>query len=362
MENSITNQTSLVLTSSDYYNLLFYLIIFIIYAIIIKAVLELAFQIFKKITEKTKTHLDDLIVHRVKPVTFILLLGLGAYYLLYTTSLLSLYENIINRIFLSFIFIVGGWALYSIVNVFVEHYGIVLAKKTKSNIDDTLFPFIKTALKIAVVVVVILQILSVWKIDITPLLASAGIFGLAIAFAAQETIKNLFGGVSISVDRALKVDDWVILDGQKMKVLEVGVRSTKFLTLDGTMKIYPNSVLAESIIENLNEPNNVKKKVKINVGVSYGSDPKKVKEILIDEARKIDKVDKETVKVFMTDMGDFKLEFLLVCEVPSVDDVWTTKTTLIENIYTRLNKEGIEIPFPIRTVYLKESGEKHDRK
>ncbi|NPA38368.1 MAG: mechanosensitive ion channel family protein, partial [Candidatus Nanohaloarchaeota archaeon] len=227
---------------------------------------------------------------------------------------------------------------------------------TETDLDDHLLPFLESLVKITVLVIVFLQILSTWNVEITPLLASAGLVGIAIALAAQETVKNLFGGVSIYVDKNLKIGDWIMLDGKKLKVIDLGVRSTKFLTLDNTLMIVPNSILASRHIENLSNPD-MPKKVKVNFGVAYGSDVSKVKKIVEKVVKSHPKVIKDSVAVWFLEMGDFSLNFMAVAEVENLDDVFSVKCDLTEAIYNELNKQGIEIPFPTHTVYLKKDKE-----
>ena len=334
------------------YQTVFAVVLFFIYWKIIKILYFSLYDVLHSLTKKTRFYADDILMEHLKYPVFLVLIFLGFYWLLEGIAYLSEYEVYLTKTYYSFIAIIVGWFFYGVLTTFIENYAHKISMITKSAIEDTIVTISSVLLKATVWVVVGLEILSIWNIDLSPLLASAGIIGIVIGFAAQETIKNLFGGISISLDKSLKVGDWVFIDGAKMKVHKLGIRATQFLTLDGTLKIYPNSYIAENIIENLSEPP-IPKKVKITVGVAYGSDPEKVKKVLKEEAEKTDKVKKDSIAVFMTNMGAYSIDFLLVCEVPSIDDVWPVKTTLIENIYNRLRQEGIEIPFPTNTVYLK---------
>lgn len=331
------------------------LLFFVIYLVALKVLFMVVKKSLLKITSRTKNEVDDKIVNEIIEPLYYLLIFLGIYAAIKTTKYSSSYINYVDKLFLSIAFFFGGIIVYRIVNVFIKEYGEKIASRTKTDIDDHLFPFLESLVKVVVLVVVFLQILSVWEIKITPLLASAGIAGIAIALAAQETIRNLFGGVSLYIDKNLKVGDWIMLDGKKLKVLDVGVRSTKFLTLDNTLMIVPNSELASKFIENLTAPYGMRKKVKINFSVSYGSDVNKVKKIVEEVVKKHPKVIKNSVSVWFLEMGDFSLNFLVVAEVKNIDDVFPVKCDLTQAIYEVLQEEGIEIPFPTHTIYLKES-------
>ncbi len=329
------------------------IVFFIFFLFILKILFVIGKRFLLKITSKTKNDFDNKIVEEVAGPLYYFLLFLGIYSTLKATDYSANYMQYIDKSFLSIAFFFGGVIVYRVINVFIKEYGEKIASKTKTDIDDHLFPFLESLVKIVVLVVVFLQILSVWNIRITPLLASAGIAGIAIALAAQETIRNLFGGVSLYIDKNLKVGDWIMLDGKKLKVLDVGVRSTKFLTLDNTLLIVPNSELASKFIENLSAPYDLRKKVKVTFGVGYGSDVNKVKRIVEKVVKKHPKVVKDSVSVWFLEMGDFSLNFLVVAEVEHLDDVFPVKCDLTQKIYETLQKEGIEIPFPTHTVYLK---------
>ena len=127
-------------------------------------------------------------------------------------------------------------------------------------------------------------ILSVYKVDITPFLAGAGIAGLAVALAAQDLISNFFGGALITIDKPFQVGDRIKGDDYYGDVLSVGPRSTRLKTLDYQIVTIPNNKITSNVIVNYAEPDQ-KLRIAIPVSVAYGSDPKKVKEILLDIAQ-----------------------------------------------------------------------------
>jgi small-conductance mechanosensitive channel len=145
---------------------------------------------------------------------------------------------------------------------------------------------------------------------------------------------------------------------EKKKVIdiiveEVNIRTTKFKTLENTYFIVPNSILAGSEIENISAPYNEPKNVRIKVSVAYGSDIKKVKEVLKKTAESVKYCLKNSVEVYFTEMGNFSLDFLVVFKVKDASKMWPAKVEFLEKAYENLNKEGIEIPFPTQTIYLK---------
>ncbi len=237
---------------------------------------------------------------------------------------------------------------------------LILDQSTKDLKDVTgiavsLIPLFKQILKIGLFVLTGFHLLSIWHINITPLIASAGLVGMAVALAAKDTLSNFFGGVSIFVDRPYKLGDYIILDsGERGEVVDIGVRSTRIKTRDDILISIPNSVMANTKIVNESAPE-PRFRVRIPVGVAYGSDTKKVEELLINIASEISEVVKEPVpRVRLRRLGDSALEYELLCWV--YDPMLKGKTIhkLNTMIHNRFEKEGILIPFPQRDIHIKD--------
>jgi small-conductance mechanosensitive channel len=196
-------------------------------------------------------------------------------------------------------------------------------------------------------------LLSIWKINITPLLASAGIAGVAVALAAKETLSNFFGGVSILLDQPYKVGDYIILDsGERGAVVEIGLRSTRIMTRDDVQISIPNSIITNTKIINESAPE-PRFRVRIKVGVAYGSDVDKVEKILLDVAERDQLVNPEPEpRVRFRSFGDSSLDFELLCWVQRPQDKGRLIHELNRNIYRAFNAAGIKIPFPQRDVHV----------
>lgn len=186
------------------------------------------------------------------------------------------------------------------------------------------------------------------------MLASLGIAGIAVAFALQSTLGNIFGGISIILDKSVKVGDKIKLDDNTMgTVLRIGLRSTKILTFDNELMTIPSGKLADSKILNFLQPNPVVRAA-IDFGVEYGSDTAEVRKIVLDVIRKTPHVLKEPEpKVLMIEMADFALKFRVLFWVGEFDKKFDTKALATEEIYNALVKNKVGIPFPTRTVYLR---------
>ncbi|MBI4452796.1 mechanosensitive ion channel [Candidatus Woesearchaeota archaeon] len=330
------------------------LVILAIFFILSKLVVFVSKKIILSLTKKTRTNIDDLIVKNTnKPLSFILLL-IGIRLALYPLSIRQPWLDMAEHIISSLIVVLLTYIAIVVIDILIENWFSKLAEKTESTLDDELLPVIENFFRIISVITCILVILSIWGVEIAPLLASLGIIGIAVAFALQSTLGNIFGGMSIILDKSVKVGDKIKLDQDTMgTVLRIGLRSTKILTFDNELITIPSGKLADSRILNFLQPNPIVRAA-IDFGVEYGSDTSKVRKIVLDEIKKVPHVLKEPEpKVLMIEMGDFSLKFRVLFWVEEFDKKFDTKALATEEIYNALRKAGIGIPFPTRTVYLK---------
>ena len=330
------------------------IIILIIFFILAQITNFLFNKVFKVLTAKTKNDTDDKIIKILNMPIFYSVVLLGVYQSFDYIGMLAKYSDDFSRVMKSLVVIIWIYAIAKLANVIISELGFKFAEKTKSTLDDELMPLFQKLSNIIIYFAGIMILLKTWNIDITPLLASAGIMGFVIAFAAQDTLSHLFGGISIYFDKPFKVGDRVQLEsGEIGDVLEIGIRSTRIKTFDETVVILPNSKIANSKIINYNQPA-AKIKEKIKIGVAYGSDINKVKKILLDIAEKTEGVEKKPApSVYFTDFLDHALEFVIVTWVDSPGEKFMVKTKINEEIYRRFNEEGIQIPYPTQDIYLR---------
>ncbi|MGB9985828.1 mechanosensitive ion channel family protein [Salarchaeum japonicum] len=194
-------------------------------------------------------------------------------------------------------------------------------------------------------------VLTVWEIEVTPLLASAGIAGIAIGFAAKDTVANFFGSISLYVDGTYAVGDYVELDtGVAGTVQDISIRSTRILTRDNVIVTVPNAVLNSAQLTNHSAPVG-KTRVKVPVGVAYGSDVDAVEDCLIAAASAVESVARNpSPRARFRGFGDSALDYELLVWVPSPLHDGRATHELNRDIYARFDAAGIEIPFPQREV------------
>ena len=310
----------------------------------------------KFITRKTKTEIDDKIIERTNRPISLLLIVIGAYlaFTPFRASLnkyISIFENIIASVFI----LVLTYIVVAVIDVLIESWGKRIADRTDSKVDDDLLDLFHRFSRIALFLIGIMFILPVWGVQIGPLLASLGIAGLAIAFALQATLGNIFGGVSMIIDKAVKVDDVVELEGGVFgTVTDVGLRSTRIRTFDNEMVVMPNGKLADMKIINHLQPD-ARTRGTVLFGIGYGSDVEQMKKIVKEAVSKVEDVLEEPpVEVQMVSMGDFALNFKATFWVDHIIKRYPTKGKVTEAIYNALNANNIEIPFPTRTIFMRD--------
>lgn len=257
----------------------------------------------------------------------------------------------------AFYIIIGAWILSTFLHNILATYGRELAEKSDSDMDDRLVELLELVVRYVIWFAAVMAILSVFKVDITPFLAGAGIAGLAVALAAQDLISNFFGGAIITVDKPFKVGDRVRIDNYYGDVLSVGTRSTRIRTLDHQVVTIPNNKITTNIIVNYAEPDE-KLRITIPISVAYGSDPEKVKKILLDIAQDVIKncdylLEDPAPRTFFAEMADSNLKFILYVWAKKYNLPDEVKDAINSRVVARFAEEGIEIPFPQMDVRLK---------
>ncbi|MBW2481178.1 MAG: mechanosensitive ion channel family protein, partial [Deltaproteobacteria bacterium] len=190
-------------------------------------------------------------------------------------------------------------------------------------------------------------------IPVHAVLASAGIAGFAVAMAAKDTLSNLFGGVAIFMDRPFRPGDYIVLDdNERGKVVHIGLRSTRIQTRDDVMITIPNSIITNTKIVNQSSPTPIFR-VRIKIGVAYGSDIKQVETILVQQVRSNPLAAQyPEPRARFRKFGDSSLDFELLCWVKRPQDRGRFMHGLNSAIYNAFAEAGIKIPFPQRDVHL----------
>jgi small-conductance mechanosensitive channel len=226
-------------------------------------------------------------------------------------------------------------------------------------VTTTLFANLSKGLVLVLGILVILQTLG---ISITPVLTALGVGGLAAALALQDTLSNLFAGIQIIASRQIRPGDYVRLaSGEEGVIYDITWRNTTLQALPGNMIVIPNAELGKAKVTNFDlvEP---AMSVVVPVGVSYDSDLERVEKITVDVAREVlgeveGGVPEFEPLVRYGAFGDSSIDFNTILRVKTFRDQFLVRHEFVKRLHRRYREEGIEIPFPIRTVYMKGEGE-----
>ncbi|MDF1799124.1 MAG: mechanosensitive ion channel family protein [Planctomycetota bacterium] len=221
-------------------------------------------------------------------------------------------------------------------------------------IEARTFPLFSNLAAVIVVAIGTWLLIGLWGASMTGWLASAGVVGIAVGFAAQDTLSNLFSGVFLIADGPFGVGDYIVLDtGDRGRVEHIGLRSTRLLTRDDVLITIPNAVIGGGRITNQSSGGSQRMRVKIPVQVAYGSDIDQLREILLEIAAAEPLVlEFPEPNVRFRAMADSGLNFELMVWASDPSRRGRTVDALNSTIYKRLNVEGIEIPYPKRDIYL----------
>ena len=230
-----------------------------------------------------------------------------------------------------------------------------LSKSRASRVHASMLPLIDNVFKILLLALAVYFIFLAWNIDVAAWLAAAGIVGLALSFAAQDTLSNLFAGLSIVADAPYKIGDFIILDtGERGKVTFIGLRSTRILTRDDIEITIPNGVIGKAKIINEAGGPSARHRIRIPVGVAYGSDIDKVIDTLSTVADSHDEVCAAPApRVRFRRFGDSSLDFELLCWIEQPVDRGRMLHELNCAVYRAFGDAEIEIPFPQRDLHVR---------
>lgn len=248
------------------------------------------------------------------------------------------------------------WTLFLLKGNRVLLQSLALHPTRFQSVNHKTLPLFQNILNIVIIVLSVYLIFSIWNIDMTAWLASAGIVGIAVGFAAKDTLANLFSGVFIMADAPYKVGDYVVLDsGERGEITHIGLRSTRMLTRDDVEITIPNSVIGNTKIVNESGGPHEKSRCRLPVGVSYDTDIDLVRALLMKIANNDNSICKDPEpRVRFRRFSGSSLDFELL--------VWIDKPAIKGRIIDILNSEilkefranNIEIPYAKQDLYIKE--------
>lgn len=304
-----------------------------------------------KVARHTQWEGDEIVIASLKGLTLYSFLLGGLYGATLRLPLGERMGVITDKLILVFFLLLMTVVMMRLATGFVSHYAGKAVFPASS-----LFVNLAKILAFSLGMLIILQSVG---ISITPILTALGVGGIAVALALQEPLANIFAGLHIIATRHILQGNYIRLDGgEEGFVTDITWRNTLIRTLPNNTVLIPNAKLAGAIVTNYNLPE-TEMSVLVQVGVSYDSDLEKVEQVTIEVARQLLQEVQGGVTEFdpfirFHTFADFSINFSVILRGKEFTDQYLLKHEFVKRLHQRYRQEGIEIPFPIRTVHLKE--------
>jgi small-conductance mechanosensitive channel len=324
----------------------------------------IAWIIIKCILHYIEKRIKQYEIIRINTQFFVIARKLISYVVVMITGtyLIRLFHiELIEKFFLAFLMILMAFPLNKFLTILINYSEKRLANNTDTKIDNILFDLLKKFSSVILFVIVIIMALDVLGVNIMPFIAGAGVAGVAIGFAAKDTLSNLIAGILLIIDRPFEVGDrieiWNAPAGSATwgDVIDIGLRATKIKTTDNIVIIIPNNEIMMRDIVNYTIITS-KIRVRINFGVAYDSDIKKTREVALKVAASVPWVLKEPEpKVVVRNFGDSSIDLQLRVWIDDARKRMDTISHITDKLKDAFEQNGIEIPFPRRDITIIQS-------
>jgi small-conductance mechanosensitive channel len=325
----------------------------LVWAVLLFILIPPMMRRLKKKAMQTQSVFDDILVSTLGVPLILFFLALGINFYLDAIPPLPKKWMKYSDAFFIILFILSAY-------LFVDRLLMEILRRYSKKVDSVASSagVIKTLYRAIIIGFIFLIVLDRLHITITPFLASLGIGGLVVALALQDTLSNFFSGIYLFFDKPIRVGDYILLEsGKEGYVTQIGWRNTRVRMLPNNILIVPNTKLVSSQITNFYLPE-TEMAVLVEVGVSYQSDLEKVERVTIEVGKKVLQEVSGGIKEFEPfiryhTFSDFSINFTVILRVKEYVDQYLIKHEFIKRLYKRYQQESIEIPFPIRTIYMK---------
>ncbi len=332
-------------------------IAFLVWTTLIFTLIPPIMRRLRRKAEQTRHIFDDILTSVLGTPLIFFFLGLGLSFFVEAVPIPTKWLKYSDAL-LVILFVLAGY-------LFLDRMMTEVLRRYSKKMDilEASAGVMKTLYRAIILGFIFLIVLDRLKITITPFLASLGIGGLVVALALQDTLANFFSGIYILFDKPIRIGDYIKLDsGQEGYVTQIGWRSTRIRMLSDSVLIVPNAKLANSQITNFYFPGE-ELAVVVQVGVSYESDLEKVERVTKEVAKEVLEEVEGGVKGFepfvrYQTFGDFSIKFIVILRAKEYANQYLIIHEFVKRLHRRYRSEGIEIPFPIRTLYMRNGGSK----
>lgn len=319
--------------------------------VVAKVLYWISKNVIKKLTARTKSKLDDLIVDKVEEPVIMAIVIAGFWYGFHFLSMSTWWTNFWDNAFYVAITFDVTWMIVRLVDAIILEYLSPIVQKTDGDLDDQLLPIVRKSLKTIIWIIGVVIGLNNAGYDVGALVAGLGLGGLAFAMAAKDSVANLFGGATVFMDKPFKIGDRIQIDGFDGTIAEIGMRSTRLKTLAGRMVTIPNKNFTDKFIENVSaEP---ARKVPMTLGLTYDmteKDVQKAIDILSEIVKEMQENLEENFVAIFEGFGDFSLNVLFVYYIKPKQDNYAVMNKVNFKILKRFNAAKLEFAFPTQTV------------
>ena len=317
--------------------------------VVARLVYRLFSKVLKKFTASTDSKLDDIIVDSIEEPIALGFVLLG-FYLGYSHLQFEGSGDIVDSIFQVVVLLDFTWLAARLLDAVVANVILSVGAASKDSMINQIGPILRKTLRSGVWILGVITAMNNVGFDVGAMLAGVGIGGLALAMAAKDYVANIFGGITVFVDKPFKVGDRIIVNGIDGTVKEIGIRSSRIITLQGRMVTIPNNSFTSSPVENITaEPS---RKVSIALGLTYDTSPERIQEA-IELLNKIisDRTDTEDeFTVWFHSFGDFSLNVNCTYYINKSGHWANTQGGVNMEILKKFNEAKLNFAFPTQTI------------
>ena len=338
--------------NATFLHILFKTLFAVVGTYVLWLILKLIVSSFEKkatASEFIKSNLEIFNIIR-KAILYSLILITGTYLIRLFNILLV--ENIFHAILI----VVMSSPVKDLLLVLVQYFEKNIAEKTTTKADDIIFDLLQKFLGAIIYAIAIVLALDILGVNVMPFVAGAGVAGIAIGFAAKDTLSNLIAGVLLIIDRPFEVGDRIEVwsapagSGTWGDVIDIGLRATKIKTTDNITIIIPNNEIMKRDIVNYTIISS-KIRVRIDIGIAYDADIEKAKEFILEVAKSAEWISKTPLPVVVVkNFGDSSVDLQLRVWIKDARKRIHTISYITDKVKEVFDKGGIEIPYPKRDI------------
>ena len=329
--------------------------------VIVKLITLVSKKVLKPLTDRTKNQLDNIIFYSLEPPVKFAIILLGIWIAIHRLVYPDSFVKVVDNIYRILIVLDITWVFARLFSGLLQVYW----GRRSNGQNNKMLPIIKRTILVVVWIIGLVMALSNVGVNISALLGTLGIGGIAFALAAQDTVKNVFGAFTLLTDKPFNIGDTIRFDSIEGTVVDIGIRSTRIMNYDKRIITIPNYKITDSSIINISsEP---MRRVVLNLGLTYDTTAEKMKEaleILKALPQKVENVSSSpsNVVAVFTEYSDSALGIMYIYYIEKQGDILGVTSNMNMEILDSFNKAGLEFAFPTRTIYIQKDESENETK